>query len=363
MKYLLIALSVFAGLGLFLIVGYLFIKLKFKGMMKELANGFGALGMGGVPPFKLKLEEAKQVNWFNKEFHSLSDQLSQLSYEQLGDYRIEADMFDMNIRAFYEPSKSFFAVIYDSPSLPLSVDLVAGLENDEGFTFTSNKETGMTSPSFSHKKYFGLDLKTQPDLIADLHNGFIEALESEPTIAWSKENFVEIFEKAYKREMDWQIERGGPTVEEIVRISEISGQGKPNKDQIEMVQEIWKDAISDEIEERCSDVFIDTLDWTAEEKKWRRERLFFLHVASNVESIIGDFLSFAITEEMEDQDEDVYEKTESNWEKLCRGLSPKEAFEKLLPFLPDGKSPQFLGAMESPYTCDVYLMPEMDEDY
>ena len=146
----------------------------------------------------------------------------------------------------------------------------------------------------------------------------------------------------------------------------MSGQKTPDKSEIKVVQDIWRESIESEVDERCRNAFFEQINWSETEKNGKSPRLSFVHFAANSERMIGEFLDHYITEEIEESDEDIYEKTESRWTKMCKGLSAKETFSLLNAEMPVDKAFALLGTLEHPYVCEVYLTPERkayDEDF
>ncbi|WDI42272.1 hypothetical protein [Bremerella sp. P1] len=243
--------GVFLALVLFVVVAYLVIRWKLRSWIKSLGDMI-AQGMGGaVPPFRVKLTKRSSLedpheDWVPEEhlkkFDAITEQFQSLGFTKLEDYVIEEIATPM--RVLLDVDQSTIGVIYCHPVIGVWCDVVRRYQDGTAWTFGSTKYHGMDIPPYATQKFF-------PDeSVEQIVTRFREEAPATDMVMITKEEYPGYFEKAYSREMDWRIERGGTTEEEIRRIAEMNGD-ECNDETVRQIQVQWRTAIHHFLSERA----------------------------------------------------------------------------------------------------------------
>jgi hypothetical protein len=139
------------------------------------------------------------------------------------------------------------------------------------------------------------------------------------------DKFVPRFETAYKREMNWRIERGGATEQEIRRVCEKNGQDC-TAEQVEQIQGLWKTAIGEFLSEQI------LLGWRKESRITSLEydrisdRLVVIHKRLTPNQVLEAFRSDSDDDDLDDDDDQILAQVKA-W---CAAESSISAFRKLI---------------------------------
>ncbi|MBA2117773.1 hypothetical protein [Bremerella alba] len=243
--------GVFVALVLFLVVAYLLIRWKMRSWLKSLgdliAQGLG----GGVPPFRIKLTKRSDLDdpddqWVmddhRKQFDATVEQFESLGFTKLEDYVAEEIVTPM--RVLLDADQSTLGVVYSHPVMGVWCDVVRRYHDGTGWTFGSTKYHGMDIPPFATHKFF------PEDSVEEIVRRFREEAPATEMETFNQENFPAYFEKAYAREMDWRIERGGATQDEIRRIADMNGD-ECTDETVRQIQLQWRAAIHEFLSDRA----------------------------------------------------------------------------------------------------------------
>lgn len=233
----------FVALVLFVLVAYFVIRWKLRSWLKSLGDLISQGLGGGVPPFRVKLTRRSELDdpdeeWVQdehvKEFDSLSAQFQGLGFTKLEEYLIEEIATQM--RVYWDSDGATFGIVYNHPAIGVWCDVYRKYQDNTSWTFGSTKYHGMDIPPYAVQKFF-------PDQsVEEIVTQFRAEAPDTNMVTITPEAFPAFFEKAYAREMDWRMERGGTTEEEIRRIAEMNGD-ECTDETVRQIQLQWRTAI------------------------------------------------------------------------------------------------------------------------
>lgn len=233
----------FVALVLFVLVAYFVIRWKLRSWLKSLGDLISQGLGGGVPPFRVKLTRRSELDdpdeeWVQdehvKEFDSLSAQFQGLGFTKLEEYLIEEIATQM--RVYLDSDGSTVGIVYNHPAIGVWCDVYRKYQDNTSWTFGSTKYHGMDIPPYAVQKFF-------PDQsVEEIVTQFRAEAPDTNMVTITPEAFPALFEKAYAREMDWRMERGGTTEEEIRRIAEMNGD-ECTDETVRQIQLQWRTAI------------------------------------------------------------------------------------------------------------------------
>ena len=348
------------------LIVYFWIRRKLKGfggkIVKQMMEQLELASMGGpVPPFRLHL---KTVNEEEDIGFARIDDVERLTAEFLeAGFEIICDFQTVEIplamRAFRHGELNVYGVIYDHPIAGVFCDVTRRYRDQTSWTASSSQHHGMDPAPGSHPTFM-------PDsTVEKLLNKLIDDSPVNDILPATREDFVVRFESAYAREMNFRIERGGPTVQEIQRIAEINGQ-ECDQQQIDAVQKQWKMAISDFLSEKAIAMWKKEQEIPAPVFARMKEQLIAIHNRFLPEQLMElVFPDFDVEVDDEDFDEDaqrqraLFDKL-SNW---MRSSTAAEAFQKLLNAAGVASEWQHQGSAAKPVPAEIWLRPlDADDD-
>ena len=168
------------------------------------------------PPLRIHLVPARPRGFHGKGAQ-YREGLEAKGFAHIGTYRV-AQIRGLVLSAYVEDTLGVGAVVYDHPLAGSFVDMY--VENERGRSVTvSNAPAGeeLDAPPGREKvidKTFGLD---------EIYDRILRERPAGPYRRIDAGNFVETFQAAYAREMDWRTRRGGPTAEEVRRSAQGMG--------------------------------------------------------------------------------------------------------------------------------------------
>jgi len=242
--------GVFVALVLFVIVAFLLIRWKLRSWLNQLVNSIADGLVGGIPPFRVKLAKRSELDeedeWvpekYRKQFEEITEEFERLGFARLEDYFIQEN--GMPVRTLIDVDQSTVGVIYFYPIAEVWCDVHRRYPDETSWTYANTRYHGLEIPPMATQKFF------VEDTVEQLVNRFREDAPSSDMVTITKEQLPAIFEKAYAHEMDWRIERGGPTAEEIRRVSENIGE-ECDEEKIRNIQLQWRTAIDAFLSERA----------------------------------------------------------------------------------------------------------------
>jgi len=143
--------------------------------------------------------------------------LESLGFESIGTYRVP-EIRGLVITAFAQNFQGVCSVLYEHPLAGTFADMFALNENDESLTVSSAPAGEELDQPPGHEKIIDSSLE-----LREMYDLTLNRRPEGPFKRFTSENFAGEFEKAYAKEMDWRINRGGVTEEEVRRSAEKIG--------------------------------------------------------------------------------------------------------------------------------------------
>ncbi len=147
------------------------------------------------------------------------------------------EMPGVKISGFVKPSEQFIGVIYDHPIAGIWEDICVEYNDGESLT-VSNAPMGheMDHMPQSTKIYM------KGSSLEELFSKVLSERKNKGTKTITKENFSSNFEEAYKKEMKWRMDRGGPTALEVKKVADEMGvplDSEKMQTKTQQLQKIW----------------------------------------------------------------------------------------------------------------------------
>jgi hypothetical protein len=165
----------------------------------------------------------------------IREQLASLGFEEIGKFKI-AEMPGVVLTAFQQPYQSVCAVLYKHPLVGHFADVFSLNEEGRSLTVTNAPVGHELDQPPQHQKIF-----QKQAAIQDMYDRLLKSRPAGPHKRIDASNFVDEFQSAYAREMDWRASRGGVTPDEVRRTAEemgITSQALIDKSYRELQQEL-----------------------------------------------------------------------------------------------------------------------------
>lgn len=350
--------AVVVGILLILAVGFWFLKRKLKkffgGLIEQLAAG------GIVPPFRIRLEPMDEEGGFRKEgeVSESSDALTELGFEHIGDFTTD---IGVNLQAWFHPSRKAYAVVYDHVVAGVWIDLVRHYADKTTYAYATCKNHGMNPMPGRTVKFF-------PDTpLKEVAEQFFNDSPSTGILQVPDDQFAKYFQQKYAEEMNWNIQRGGPTEEEIRRIAELGGD-ECTTGSIKVVQDAWAERISEFLSETAIKQFNKENEVSRADVGYREYRIFAAHGRMTDKTLMSSvFEDFYIDEDEDDDDE--IDEDEKVWkERLAdvgewrKSMPVTEVVKKLIATTEKPGDYEHLGSVTKPVRAEIWLRPEYESD-
>ncbi|MEW4566079.1 hypothetical protein AB1K70_26415 [Bremerella sp. JC770] len=371
----------FVALVLFVAIAYFLIRWKLRSWLKSLGALIAQGLAGSVPPFRVKLTKRSSLEdpedeWVPDEhvqqFESLKEQFEKLGFTKLEEFYIEEIVTPMCV--LLDRDQSTMGVVYSHPAIGVWCDVVRRYQDGTGWTFGSTKYHGMDIPPFATQKFF------PEESVEQIVTRFREEAPTADMVAITKEDFPAYFEKAYAREMDWRIERGGTTEEEIRRIAEINGD-ECTDETVRQVQLQWRTAIHEFLSDRALKRYRKQAELNSFEWDHLQSYGVVIHERMQAEQLLQvydeDYYPDINLEDEADEDDDEYsnelreqrEKWNQRISELSAALShgtPQQVFRDMLE-LKNGSDSQrtkweFKSSLTEPVVADIWTRTYEDSD-
>jgi len=371
MKTFLISIAgMFVGAILLLIVLLLVIKFALRWIAKKLEKFVQAIAVAigqGVPPFRITLEKSTELEWAKpKVMERVAKELEGVGYARVGDFRSD-EMPTVQLRALANPQTCTYAVVMQIGE-KINMDVVCFFTDGKHVTVTTSPETGLDRPAWSNMIRMDIDPVTFPAGAVELHKRILEEQKGRPMVSAKPEKFVDVFCRAYAREMDWRVSHG-MTADEVRRSCAATGTDAPTEEQVEQVVGVWRRAISDFVDEQLREKFLrHVTKMSAGEWEDVRDRLYIVHDLSDREAVI-DALSWRLHETDgaaandgdDDEDSDDVEAqsdaARARLQPLFASATVREAFSTAQEMLPGKQRYRRVAGIKTPYGADVYVQP------
>jgi len=358
-----VALGVILGFVVLILVFWLWIRSKINKFTSKLAEALSN-GGGFVPPFRIDLIKNDKLEWTDLEkLKSTTKALENLGYQSAGLFDSYAPVH-IKMMGFNNPSLPGFALIYEVDQVgAFYLDLVCELSDDSQITVSTAPDDAMDHPQFSKMiRLDHLDLSDERHVL-DLHNRILYEIAEKTVVDHTDKVFEEVFKNSWARTMDWRIDRGGITTEEVIRVSAKEGRSDLSNEEIEMIKQPWKEQISYFIDEQIRKNYLKETNMSGDEWEETLDRIFIVHERSDVEALISEIVDTISYSDDFDEDDDLYERTESQLKSFFASSgSVLDGFHKALDLLPADKKYSLQRSIDHPWKSEIYLSPQEEED-
>lgn len=325
----------------------IFVRWKFRRFLKNMMEAATAASTGGVPPFRIQLvaqmgDEDDETDWFHgDDVKKQNSQFESSGFTPLGDYDVEG--LPLRVRGFQHQDHQAYGVIYDHAVAGVWCDVVRRYADETSWTVSSAKEHGM-DPAPWHTPSF---MPGQP--VNELLGQLLQSSPADGMQSVGADKFVERFEAAYKREMNWRIERGGATEQEIRRVCEKTGQDC-TAEQVEQIQGLWKTAIGEFLSDQVLRSWRKVSGIPAREYDRIADRLVVIHKRLMPEQVLEAFRSDDEDFDSDFEDEQMLTKVRA-W---CSAESAVTAFRKLI--AENGKETEWtlISEVQKPLPAEIW---------
>ena len=368
-----VALGVVLGFVLLILLVWFWLKWKFRSFAARFADEFASAmaQMGGMaPPLRIDLEPLQEADWSDGDKADLiTETLIELGYEPDGLFEAYAPL-QIEIQGFRNSQSSSLAALYEIKQMDrLCLDLVADLSDGTHITVSNAEDKGLDHPQFSRLiRLDQLDL-SEPEQIREMHARLLEELQGETTVDLTGQIFEDNFESFWAREMDWRMERGGVTTEEVIRISARNGEPEPSEEEIELAKRPWKQQIDNFITDQIRKDYLNNTNMSGKEWEETLDRLVIVHEHSEASHLIDtltDTICYEsdLDDEDDDDEEDPYLKAEQELNQIFRSEAcVMNAFHRALDLLPPDRKYTLQTTTESPWKSEIYLSPKYYDEY
>lgn len=328
---------------------------------ETMANG------GFAPPMRIDLEPIDSAVWSDSTVWSDIDKiqlittaLEDLGYEPDGLFEATAP-FLYSIQGFQNKQIPIYAALKElKHTKTIHLDLFTELSNGTQIRITDAPDDGMDQPEFSHiLRYDDLDLSA-PEQISKMHQRLVDEIQNTTAIDLANKHFAEVFKNSWAKIMDWRMERGGITTEEIIRVSAKEGRTDLSDEEIEILKRPWKQQIDLFITDLIRQSFFNSTDMPRDQQKEMLDRLVIVHENSTptrLISTLADTITFNndLNENKEDVNSNVDQKLKTIFDTEASVI---DAFRQAMDLLPAERQYILQCSTETPWKSDIYLSPK-----
>jgi|GEM_PF-2736582 len=363
-----VALGVILGFVVLILAIWFWLKFKFRKFKSQFAAEFAdamANAGGFAPPLRIDLEPLDEPEWTDIEkVQTITDALQQAGYQPDGFYESYAPIH-VKIQGFKNRNLPGFAALYEIDQISaIYLDLSCELSDGTQISVSTTPDDGMDHPEFSKMiRLAHLDL-SDPGSVHELHNRIREETSGKTMVDQTDKHFEEVFKKAWARSMDWRIERGGITTEEVIRVSSKDGQPEPTAEEIELAKQPWKEQIDFFIADQIRKSYLKNTNMSGDEWEETIDRLVIVHEKSAPHQLISDLVdTITFNNDLENEDEDAYLRIEQKLKAIFDSeKSVIDGFQKAIELLPPQQCYTLHGSTEKPWKSVVYLSPDLYHD-
>jgi hypothetical protein len=326
------------------------------------ADGFRSIEDGqesefAVPPMRIHLYKASALIWMNESgVDEVAKWIQGNGFGFVGDFLIE-ELPESRLKVFLSDDRRLVAVIrHDRADDPAYVEFCFDLGNNQRGGVSNPPNATVPLPGGAIGEHFDSWL-TLPASVDDFHVGMQilpkmlerarELSEENTALKVDSKRIEEFFEAAHAAEMDMRIERGGLTAEEI-RLALEQDQQSVSKEEIEVIQRDWQDAIEQFLVEQSSKG-TEYLDESGE--------VVAVHDGSLSTFLLDRFSDFYTSENEAEKQELL--RIMSELETLLRLFKPREAIARFRPLLPESMRFSLIDQVRKPVEADLYLLPQL----
>jgi len=176
------------------------------------------LQLSTKPVLEISLVPTDNPRWSHKKIITeLTDTFNAHGFDLAGHYDCP-EMPGVKIAGFVKPSEQLIGVLYDHPIAGIWEDICIEYNDGESLT-VSNAPMGQEMDHMPQSTKIYMKGSALDELIAKI----LSERKNKGRKTITKENFSSNFEEAYRKEMNWRMERGGPTALEVKRVADEMG--------------------------------------------------------------------------------------------------------------------------------------------
>ena len=353
--------AVIVALLLLIVVGYLFLKYKFRKLVGGLLEKFQASG-GTVPPFRIRLTPVVEEEYFDEDrpenSAEIATEFEQLGFQHIGDFHSDAGFY---LRAFFHADRKTYAVIYEHFAAGVWTDFVRQYKDRKTWTYSTCKEHGIDTMPGNVTKFLPEMTSTE---VAQL---LWSESPDDDLVSVPPNDFAKFFQQRYADEMNWNMKRGGPTEREIRRVCELSDQ-ECTPEVVTSIQDAWKKAISSFLSQCAITQFNRETNVSRAEAEHREHRIFAVHDRMPndelIQSVFEDFYIYDAADEDEEPDpEDVkWRATLEQVQNLRQSKTPMQIVKQLIQQSDEAERYEYIHEVSKPIKAHIWLRPDYERD-
>lgn len=195
------------------------------------------LQLSTKPVLEISLAPLDNPGWSRKKkIAELIEVFQRHGFELAGHYECPA-MPGLKIAGFVKPSEQLIGVIYDHPIAGIWEDICIEYNDGESLT-VSNASMGHEMDHMPGSTKIHMKGSSPEELIAKV----LAERKNKARKTITKKEFSSNFEEAYKKEMKWRMDRGGPTALEVKRVADEMGvplDSEKMQSNTQKLQKIW----------------------------------------------------------------------------------------------------------------------------
>ncbi|MCA9005546.1 MAG: hypothetical protein KDA70_09765 [Planctomycetaceae bacterium] len=317
---------------------------------ETMANG------GYAPPMRLDLESVDRVIWSDiDKIYLIEDTLLEAGYEPAGLFEAAAP-FRTYFQGFQNRQLPGYAVLSEVVhTQEIYLELFSEMSDGAQIRVTNAPDDGLDYPEFCNLiRMDDFDL-TEPEQIQSMHRRLETEIQGKTTTEQSELRFEQIFKQFWSRTMDWRMERGGITTEEVIQVFEINGQPNPSDGSIELAKQPWKKQIDLFITDLVRQSYLSSINLPENQRAETLDRLVIVHeksVPARLIEILVDTLNY------NDQLESGADRESELNTIFDSQTSVIEGFRQAIEILPPEKKFVLQSSIEIPLKSDIYLSPK-----
>jgi len=195
------------------------------------------LQLSTKPVLEISLTPLDNSGWSNKKkIAELIDNFQKHGFELAGHYECW-EMPGLKISGFVKPSEQIIGVIYDHPIAGIWEDICVEYNDGENLT-VSNAPMGQEMDHMPQSTKIYMKGSSLEELLSKI----MAERKDKGRKTINKEEFSSNFEDAYKKEMKWRMDRGGPTALEVKKVADEMGvplDSSKMQAKTQQLQKIW----------------------------------------------------------------------------------------------------------------------------
>ncbi|PHR90750.1 MAG: hypothetical protein COA78_34520 [Blastopirellula sp.] len=333
-----------------ILLGFVLVRRKIRKFADQFVNELAGMieAMESIPPMRLRLESQEEILWLDLDtVNEFQSTFRKQGFELIDDFEAINDLHEMeymNVQAYCHPKKNAYAIIYEAGQIGVWVDVVSVYEDGSRFCICWQVDDLMDQPP-------QVQIEFLPDCLPSyLADTFFSHRSQGSFASMSADLFVADFENAHAALMDWRMERGGPTAEELQRIAKRAGQ-ETTEDEISTTQAYWNDSYCEFLDYELGENLHKERKMSEEDWESINESILFVHDKLSPEAVI-ELFGYAFEEE------EPFEKFYQEMLPKFKENSPRSVFAEI------NSSGKFrhiygdYGQIAEPIEADVYLIPE-----